>query len=387
MYTKIHHSRNGTKSLRYCLGNGHGHNGNNKRNLRISTINMKKPSGNYAAQMSEYWRFGRSNHHNQTRNIIISYSDNELSPHDEADIEIADHIAREFVKKYYPNRQAVIFTQADGKGKKLHTHIIINDVSITDHKGCNKAQCRHSNIKKWSNKIASKYIELDDGKRSRFKRTNKEKEKIENSNELRKHNEELNYKQLRDLLIKTDNYSYKEDMRTIILHARNKTENEADFINLLERFGVTTTKKSSKKKGDYYVFDYAKCPIKVMNTKARSSSLGDDFSPTAIQAYWDNKAKHKPKHEKRTISANTSVSELEEFSENSSPIETITPMELINSICIDKEQLEQILKVTKDLANELRNRSSTQKRTEKRAEQAQSVLDIKHSHKENEKTM
>ena len=60
--------------------------------------------------------------------LVISYSRNELDPDNPADILKADEIGQKIVNKYYPNRQAVVFTQIDGKSGLVHTHILISDV-------------------------------------------------------------------------------------------------------------------------------------------------------------------------------------------------------------------------------------------------------------------
>ncbi len=136
MYSRITAAKDGRDAIRYAEGKGPGQNG---RNILITTINML-PNGKYAKQMAPLWKKARSNHKVQARRIIISFSKKELDPDSEEDVEIANTIVKEFVKTYYPDRQAALFFQNDGKGGCLHCHVVVNDVSITDHKGCTRTQ-------------------------------------------------------------------------------------------------------------------------------------------------------------------------------------------------------------------------------------------------------
>lgn len=67
-------------------------------------------------------------------------------------------------------------TQTDGKGGMVHNHILTNDVSMIDNKGCDKNQYHHSSIKKWSDEIASEYVNLDSGEKCPEKVTKEEKQ-------------------------------------------------------------------------------------------------------------------------------------------------------------------------------------------------------------------
>ena len=52
----------------------------------------------------------------------------------------------------------------DGRSGLLHNHILINDVSMTDSRGCDKQQYHFAAVKEWTNDAAAKYLTLDFGK-------------------------------------------------------------------------------------------------------------------------------------------------------------------------------------------------------------------------------
>ena len=92
-----------------------------------------------------------------------SFSINELNPDEPADILTANMIGQEFAQRYYPDRQAVVFTQTDGKSHLVHNHIIISDTDMTSSRGCDKQQYYQPTLAQWTNEIAGQYFELDSG--------------------------------------------------------------------------------------------------------------------------------------------------------------------------------------------------------------------------------
>lgn len=126
-------------ALQYAEGNGEGHNANEHRNVVVSSVNMI-PNGKWTEQMMPYWNKARANHKIQGRRIVQSFSRKEFSPDSEADALKVNLIGLELVKEHYPDRQAVVFTQKDGKSGLLHNHVIISDVAMTDLKSCDKQQ-------------------------------------------------------------------------------------------------------------------------------------------------------------------------------------------------------------------------------------------------------
>ena len=163
-YTRITATAFGKEAIDYALGGekGKGHNGNEIRNLYVTSVGMfpnQPPS--YADQMNEYWKLASSRNKNQVRRIVISFSEQELDPKDPNSALIAGEISRQFAKKYYPNRQALICVQNDGEGGKLHCHVIVNNVSMTDFKGCSDDETKFKYVAKGADEIAKKYIDVE----------------------------------------------------------------------------------------------------------------------------------------------------------------------------------------------------------------------------------
>ena len=287
MYSRITASKNGRDAIRYAQGKGPGQNG---RNVLVTTINMI-PNGKYAKQMAPYWKKARANHRVQVRRIIISFSKKELDPNSEADVELANTIVKEFIKTYYPDRQAVLFIQNDGEGGCLHCHAIVNDISLTEHKGCSREQQYYKYVRKGIDTVASKYVELDDGDKLASRQTHTERAKAKKAAEIMEAHPELQGDELRKVLIEKKAYSYKEDMKQRIHEATMKASNEKEFFTYLRGAGIEVTTKTTPKHGEHYVYDFTMCPIGVKNTKARSYKLGYSYSPEAIRMIWQEKAK------------------------------------------------------------------------------------------------
>ncbi len=168
---------------------------------------------------------------------------------------------------YYPNRQAPVCTQTDGMGGYVHNHILVNDVSVKDGKGCNKEQYYHPNIKMWTDKLTQKYTVIDYGNKCPDKLTQTERAKLQNNE-----------------------YSYKIDLRKRISEAMKISTSEENFFKKLTANGVDAVKKSSKKFGEYYTYelvDFSGIPAgtKLPNhdLKARSYKLGANYGPEALQ--------------------------------------------------------------------------------------------------------
>ena len=159
-YTRVTRTVNGAGALAYAYGKGKGHNDNQHRNDMIANVNIL-PGVPTEIQMQKYWNRARANHKTQVIRVVQSFSINELNPDEPEDILTANIIGQEFVQKYYPDRQAVVFTQTDGKSHLVHNHIIISDTDMTSSRGCDKQQYYQPTLAQWTNEIAGQYFELD----------------------------------------------------------------------------------------------------------------------------------------------------------------------------------------------------------------------------------
>ncbi|MCH5170713.1 MAG: relaxase/mobilization nuclease domain-containing protein [Oscillospiraceae bacterium] len=265
-YSRVTRAKNGREAIEYAEGNGKGHNGNAHRNACISTVNML-PGVNYADQMERYWDRARVNHKTQVIRVVQSFSIKEFDPDNPADIEKANAVGRLFATKYYPGRQAIIFTQVDGKGHKTHNHIILNDVHMKTLKGCTKEQYFYKNVERWTDAATEQFVDLDFGEKTADKTTQTERVKREQGA-----------------------YLWKDALRARITAAISEAETEEDFYKRLTAHGVEATRRSSKKRGEYLVYellDFSDIPdgeAKPKHARIRSYNLGAASSPKAINA-------------------------------------------------------------------------------------------------------
>ena len=292
-YTRITATAFGKAAIDYALGGkeGKGHNNNEKRNLFVTTVGMfpnQPPS--YADQMNEYWSRASSRNKNQVRRIVLSFSEQELDPKDPNSALIAGEISREFAEKYYPNRQTLICVQNDGEGGKLHCHIIVNNVSMTDFKGCSDEQTKFTYVAKGADEIAKKYIDVDmdykdifDNKTSQIKLS---KDKVSrNVRRMRQENQEA-IKNGED----APHYIWEDDLKSRIKLAMNEATSRDDFFSKLNDRGVTIVRNGTlKRHGEYFTYsmqDASKIKsedeIPKGKRKIRSDKLGGDYMPKAL---------------------------------------------------------------------------------------------------------
>lgn len=266
-YTRITRAVDGASAIKYVL-KGLGHDGSLNRNEMVTPINMHNGI-RYEKQMNRYWRRARSNHKVQIIRIIQSFSKKEFDQNNPADILKANEIGQALVEEHYPGRQALVCTQTDGKGGCVHNHILVNDVSMIDGKGCCKYQYYQPNVMPWTDEITSRYTIMDYGDKNREKLTQAERAKRENGE-----------------------YSYKDEIRERVASAMQLSACEEDFFQKLADDGVHAVKKYSKKKGEHYVYelvDTSKIPeeAKLPNHKLhiRSYNLGTAYGPEALKEH------------------------------------------------------------------------------------------------------
>lgn len=274
-YTLVRKIVHGAYILSYAL-EGKGHNGEEMRNVKVARIWLH--NGNYLEQMRRYWLRARSNHKAQIFQIIQSFSKNELNPDDPVDIEKANIIGQKFVLEHYKNRQALVCTQKDGKGGCLHNHILINDVSFVDYKGCGDGYYHHTNIMRWSDEITSRYTVLDMGTGKNYDNVSVAEKAIH----------------------KRNGYSYIGDIRQRVSTAMSEASSENNFFDRLIENGVAVTKKTGKKGYiecgtecfDYYLFELIDTSNIPENTKLpnhdltiRSFKLGTAYGPRALEEH------------------------------------------------------------------------------------------------------
>lgn len=273
MVAQVARTKYGAAAIAYALGHGKGHNGKEKRNEYISTINMMS-GRDYAIEMGRYWMRASEQHDNQLIKVIQSFSKNELDPENPEHVLLANQIGYQFAKKYYPNHQAIVFTQTDGKGGCVHNHIFISDVNIYTLKALEHHQYYLPNVRDWSNAVASQYFDLDFGKGAT-------KDRVTQTERAKREKGE---------------YVYKDDIKERVRMSAEAAVDMADFENKLRENGLDFKKKNSEKYGEHYTFELvdmsnvpagAKLPNRAL--KARSYKMGAEYSPEAIKNFIETK--------------------------------------------------------------------------------------------------
>lgn len=270
-YTRVTRTANGAGALAYAYGKGKGHNDHQHRNDMIANVNIL-PGVPTEVQMQKYWNRARANHKTQVIRVVQSFSINELNPDEPSDVLTASMIGQEFAHTYYPDRQAVVFTQTDGKTHLIHNHIIISDTDMTSSKGCDKQQYYQPTLAQWTNEIAGQYFELDFGNAKTMDKTTQTERAKRALGE----------------------YVWKDDLKSRITEALNESESEEDWIKNLPAHGVNIEVHDSKKRGKYYTYELMdtdgfgdkKIP---QNLKSRSYKLGTLYDAEHVQEYFSEK--------------------------------------------------------------------------------------------------
>lgn len=271
-YSRVTRTAFGRDALEYAAGHGTGHNQNEQRNVYVGYVNLL-PGIDPADQMEVYWNRARKNHKTQVLRIVQSFSTKELNPQDENDILTANLIGQEFAQKYYPDRQAVVFTQIDGKSGLVHNHVIVSDTDMISSKGCEKEQYHFPKVKEWTNAVAGQYFELDSGVQQVEDKTT----------QTERHKREIG------------EYVWKDDLKERITSAMASAESEQEWMQNLVRTGVNIEVHDSKKRGRYYTYelvDTSQFPAgeKIpQNLKSRSYKLGTLYDSDHVQEFFKEK--------------------------------------------------------------------------------------------------
>lgn len=308
-YTRVTRTANGHGALMYAYGKGKGHNGSDVRNDLIANVNIL-PGVPAEIQMQKYWNRARANHKTQVIRVVQSFSVRELNPDEPADILTANIIGQEFVQKYYPDRQAVVFTQTDGKSGLIHNHVIISDTDMTSSRGCDKQQYYQPTLAKWTDEIAGQYFELDFGDTTVPDKTTQTERAKRALGE----------------------YVWKDDLKSRISEAMNESESEDDWIKNLPAHGVNIEVHDSKKRGKYYTYELMdtdgfgdkKIP---QNLKSRSYKLGTLYDAEHVQEYFSEKEMEHKLHGNRNED-NEHVTAQEDETNVTLPVqEDVTPVQ------------------------------------------------------------
>lgn len=317
-YTRISHTRNGRAAIQYARGNGRGHNGHAKRNLLIGGVGMLPDEViPFEEQMAQDWARASGKNKNQVRRIVASYSEKELDPHGEDSAYLALEIAQEFVEEAYPNRKAAIFVQNDGKGEKLHVHILVSNVDSIEHKGCTDEQTNFRYVENHFDRVAGRHITLDNGKKAKDKFTQAERALEEENAEAAENGGAAVY-------------IWKDDLRERIRIAMENATSEDDFLEALEDEGVKARYGTSRQHDKYISYELVDVPDHMEGAdrkyKARSYTLGDAYGVKALREKLDEKAKERLRMAEQRSHATESKRDLSTFPQSGWNTEAAAPV-------------------------------------------------------------
>lgn len=274
-YSRITGTRNGVGAIDYARSKGKGHNNKKVRNMVIGEVNLLPENVvTYEEQMQRYWNRASAKNKNQVRRIVQSFSRKELNPDDPMDIQKANEIGMEFAEEAYPGHQAIVFTQIDGESGLIHNHVIVN---MYTNMGCTDAQTKFQYVKKWTNKIAGQYFELDKGQHTQDKTTQNERRKRQENEKIREENKSLPPGKQKPL-----KYIWKDDLKERIIMAADVAYCREHFQMLLEAMDVSVEIRQRKDGTEYIVYtlndeEKRQQENAVKEWKAKGHKLGADY--------------------------------------------------------------------------------------------------------------
>lgn len=273
-YTHVTRTAHGAEALKYIFGDGKkGHNGATVRNEYVTGINMLPNNVvPFCDQMQMFWYKADPRHTIQIDRYILSFSANELDPHNPGDIAKAHYIGCAFAEKIAPGHQVMVATQTDGKGGLIHVHMAVNDVNMITLKGLPSGRYLHAHVRQLADQLCQNYFDLDikemaPEKISRTVRAKLEKNKVANQ---------------------TVEYIWMEDLKERIRAAAIKSYNEDQFIRNCRDQGVEVEKrKATRTQPEYYLYELTdvskfgngKIP---KNLKSKSYKMGANYQPSGI---------------------------------------------------------------------------------------------------------
>ena len=273
-YSRITPTRNAVAALNYCMGKGH--NNNEHRNLLVGSVGLLpddiKP---FTKQFSACLSKASSRNKTEARRIIWSFSKDELDPNDIESPNKALTMVQEIMQEYYKGFPGALFVQNDGKGGCIHVHAIVANVNSITGKGFTNEQTKHSYCKNAGDTVASRYIIPVTSEPTRDKITQTER-----------HNREIGA------------YVWKDDLKSRIEEAARVSLDMQEFYSRLQANGVKATPKSTKKQGDFILYeltDTSNFSGKIPNNlKAKSYKLGTDYDIDSIEARFRGFVRAKP---------------------------------------------------------------------------------------------
>lgn len=254
-YSRITRTVAGADALAYARGNGTGHNDNEVRNEYIGCVNMLPDNVvSFERQMQPFWNRADSRHTIQVDRCIVSFHPSELDPDKPEDCAKGLAIGCEIAKRNAPDNQSAVFLQKDGKGGKIHLHILTNDVNISDYKGIDPAAYAHFHFQKIVDEVCQQYFDLAQQEAQPEKvnpsvrGSRMKNEQIRAANELERQRAAAEGREVDPEKIQAERYIWQDDLRQRIKKAAIEATDEVDFAHQLRLSGVGLVPVKDKNK-------------------------------------------------------------------------------------------------------------------------------------------
>jgi len=319
-YSRITRTAYGADAIRYARGHGRGHDGSEKRSLYTAGVNMLPDRAlAFERQMKPLWDRMDARHKIQVDRCVVSFSPNELDPDKKADQLKALEIGCRIAEANAPRCQSAVFVQADGKGHKLHLHILTNDVRMDDHKGLEREAYYHPYFRKLVDKICKEYFSLDEPGKAPERVSQSVRGRRAANERIAEYNRaeaEAAEREGREPMPMLEKYIWQDDLKARIKRAAASAWDEDSFAKALRLDGVelleqrrkdgsmTYVHHATRTMPEYYVYELIdtrgftfekKVPA---NLRSRSCKMGTDYSPEGVAAMFRGK---RPEAEKKAI--------------------------------------------------------------------------------------
>ena len=160
-YTRITSTKNVAACIEYMRGHGHGHNAEDVRNQYVSGIGLLNDGAiPFDVQMGWTLRHRNSRNKVDAFRVIQGFGPDELNADNPEDVFLAHQIGLDLAEKMWPGHQVAVFTQTDGKGHKVHNHLVVCNVHTETYKGCDRNSTLHAHIKEKSDEICGQFFEI-----------------------------------------------------------------------------------------------------------------------------------------------------------------------------------------------------------------------------------
>lgn len=191
----------------------------------------------------------------QTTRVIQSFPTTDLDPANPHDWQRTNQLGLELAQKAFPDYQVAVYTQLDGKGHKLHNHIIVNMPNLKTGK-------KYTSHRDWekiatiSNEISREHglSIIDREERAPERRTMAERQ-LEAKNQ----------------------YVWKDDLRSRVDNAMADTSVSSykDFSERLAKSGIIIHERGRS-------FSYEFLDAEKKHRRARGKTLGSDYEKETI---------------------------------------------------------------------------------------------------------